>query len=234
MKKIILILVGVSIFSFAGFSKEETEELARKAEKIRKELNIYEPTAKEKKIADIRRELNIKYDTSSKEAMFEKVDYNDYKRSVVQKKPSRIQRTLDSAYAKINKTLNLEDEVDDDFSFSGTMNDFYDTVGLDKGESWGMPAVFGFNEKKKKKKSSIFGLEFLGGLKDTGNSLHKGMKYSGQSAEFASGMMYKSSKMYNTMFGMYEDSPFNFFEEEEETSIFDVFEGGNTILDMFD
>jgi len=60
------------------------------------------------------------------------------------------------------------------------------------------------------------------------------MKYSGQSAEFASGMMYKSSKVYNTMFGMYEDSPFNFFEEEEEASIFDVFEGGNDILDMFD
>jgi len=186
----------MSIVSFVGCSKKETEELARKAEKIRKELNI-------------------KYDTSSKEAMFEKVNYNDYKRSVVQKKPSRMQRTLDNAYAKINKTLNLEDEVGDDFSFSDTMNDFYDTVGLDKGESWGMPALFGLNEKKKKKKSSIFDLKFLGGLKDTGNSLHKGMKYSGQSAEFSSGMMYKSSKVYNTMFGMYKDSPFNFFEEEE-------------------
>jgi hypothetical protein len=233
MKKILLILVSISVVSFAGFSKEETERLAKKAEKIRKELNIYEPTAKEKKIADIRRELNIEYDISSKEAMFEKVDYNDYKRSVVQKKPSRMQRTLDSAYAKINKTLNLEDEIDEGYSLTGTLNDFYDTVGLDKGESWGMPSLFGLNAKKKKK-SSIFGLEFLGGLKDTGTSLHKGMKYSGQSAEFASGMMYKSSKVYNTMFGMYEDSPFNFFEEEEESSIFDVFEGGNDILDMFD
>lgn len=233
MKKMILMILSISVASFAGFSKEESDALAHKAEKIRKELHIHEPTAKEKKIADIRRELNIEYDLSSKEAMFEKVDYNDYKHSVVQKKPSKIQRTLDSAYAKINKTLNLEDEVDDDFSFSNTMNDFYDTVGLNKGESWGMPAVFGFNEKKKKK-SSIFGLEFLGGLKDTGHSLQKGMKYSGQSAEFASGMMYKSSKIYNTMFGIYEDSPFNFFEEEEESSIFDVFEGGNNILDMFD
>jgi hypothetical protein len=233
MKKILIIFVSFSVVSFAGFSKEETERLAKKAEKIRKELNIYEPTAKEKKIADIRRELNIEYDTSSKEAMFEKVDYNDYKRSVVQKKPSRMQRTLDSAYAKINKTLNLEDEIDEGYSLTGTLNDFYDTVGLDKGESWGMPSLFGLNAKKKKK-SSIFGLEFLGGLKDTGTSLHKGMKYSGQSAEFASGMMYKSSKVYNTMFGMYEDSPFNFFEEEEESSIFDVFEGGNDILDMFD
>ena len=233
MKKIILIMLSMSVVSFAGFSKEETEELARKAEKIRKELNIYEPTAKEKKIADIRRELNIEYDTSSKEAMFEEVNYNDYKHSVVQEKPSRLERTLDSAYSKINKTLNLEDEIDEGYSLSGTLNDFYDTVGLDKGESWGMPALFGLNEKKKKK-SNIFGLEFLGGLKDTGNSLHKGMKYSGQSAEFASGMMYKSSKVYNTMFGMYEDSPFNFFEEEEESSIFDVFEGGNNVLDMFD
>jgi len=46
--------------------------------------------------------------------------------------------------------------------------------------------------------------------------------------------MYKSSKMYNTMFGMYEDSPFNVFEDEEETSVFDVFEGGNKVLDIFD
>jgi hypothetical protein len=60
------------------------------------------------------------------------------------------------------------------------------------------------------------------------------LKYSGTSAEFTSGMMYKSSKVYNTMFGMYEESPFNIFEEEDEKSIFDVFEGGNSVLDMFD
>lgn len=60
------------------------------------------------------------------------------------------------------------------------------------------------------------------------------MKYSGTSAEFSSGMMYRSSKMYNTMFGVFEDSPFNVFEEEDESSIFDVFESGNSMLDILD
>jgi hypothetical protein len=139
---------------------------------------------------------------------------------------------ISSGFSSITKTLVIDDDEDDAYSFSGSLGDFYDAVGLDEGESWGMPSLFGFNEKKKK--SSLFGFEFLGGLKDTGNTIHKGMKYSGQSAEFTSGMMYKSSKMYNTMFGMYEDSPFNVFEDEEETSIFDVFEGGNKVLDIFD
>ena len=39
--------------------------------------------------------------------------------------------------------------------------------------------------------------------------------------------------MYNNMFGMFYDSPLNLFEEEEEASIFDVLEQGNTVMDMF-
>jgi len=80
----------------------------------------------------------------------------------------------------------------------------------------------------------LFDIGILGGIGDTGKTIFKGMKYSGQSAEFSSGMVYKSSKMYNTMFGMFEDSPLNIFEEEEESSVFDIFEGGNSVLDMFD
>ena len=59
------------------------------------------------------------------------------------------------------------------------------------------------------------------------------MEYSGESAEFFSGMMYYNSKMYNMMFGVFDDSPFNIFEEEE-TSVFDVFEQGNSLMDMFE
>ena len=96
-------------------------------------------------------------------------------------------------------------------------------------------------KKKKKKEKSLFGIDIpgisipgLGGVQDTGKSIYKGMIYSGESAELMSGMMYNSSKMYNTMFGLFDDSPFNIFEEEEEASMFDFIEGGNSIMRMFD
>jgi hypothetical protein len=223
-------MIGISSFVLAGFSAQEAAELELKAADIRKELNFHTPTAKERKLEQIRHELKLDFDTSSKEALLE-TNKPDTVESLVVSKSSTMTDKLSSGLSSISKTLGIDDD-DDMYSFSGSLGDFYDAVGLDEGESWGMPSMFGFNEKKKK--SSLFGFEFLGGLKDTGNTIHKGMKYSGQSAEFTSGMMYKSSKMYNTMFGMYEDSPFNVFEEEEETSIFDVFEGGNKVLDIFD
>jgi hypothetical protein len=223
-------MIGISSFVLAGFSAQEAAELELKAADIRKELNFHTPTAKERKLEQIRHELKLDFDTSSKEALLE-TNKPDTVESLVVSKSSTMTDKLSSGLSSISKTLGIDDD-DDTYSFSGSLGDFYNAVGLDEGESWGMPSMFGFNEKKKK--SSLFGFEFLGGLKDTGNTIHKGMKYSGQSAEFTSGMMYKSSKMYNTMFGMYEDSPFNVFEEEEETSIFDVFEGGNKVLDIFD
>ena len=230
MNRLFLCMIGISSFVLAGFSAQEAAELELKAADIRKELNFHTPTAKERKLEQIRHELKLDFDTSSKEALLE-TNKPDTVESLVVSKSSTMTDKLSSGLSSISKTLGIDDD-DDTYSFSGSLGDFYNAVGLDEGESWGMPSMFGFNEKKKK--SSLFGFEFLGGLKDTGNTIHKGMKYSGQSAEFTSGMMYKSSKMYNTMFGIYEDSPFNVFEEEEETSIFDVFEGGNKVLDIFD
>jgi len=216
---------------WAGFSAQEAAELEMKAAQIRKTLNIHTPTAKEKKLERIRHELKLDFDTSSKETLLgsnkaqtvESLSVSDDK---------GIMDSVTSMVSSVTDTLGFENEKEEDYSFTSTLNSFYDTVGLEKGESWGMPSVFGLNEKKKE--SSLFGLEFLGGIKDTATSVHKGLKYSGQSAEFTSGMMYKSSKVYNTMFGMYEESPFNIFEEEDEKSIFDVFEGGNKVLDIFD
>ena len=216
---------------WADISAQEAAELEIRASDIRKELSIHTPTPKEKKLERIRHELKLDFDISSKEALLES-NIPTTVESLSASKSSSMTDKISSGFSSITKTLGLEDDDDDDYSFSNTLNDFYDTVGLDKGESWGMPSVFGFNEKKKK--STLFGLEFLGGLKDTGSAIHKGLKYSGTSAEFTSGMMYKSSKVYNTMFGMYEESPFNIFEEEDEKSIFDVFEGGNKVLDIFD
>lgn len=242
----LVILLLLSTFVWAGKSESKEEEIKR----IRKELNIDPPTKYELKVMRVRKELGIE-DPKDEDRRLDsirdelKIGYKKPENTTeLDKAVNKItdpfksdtslgdDMSLSSAFSSIKKKLHLEKEKkEEDFSFSGTLNDFYDTVGLEKGESLGLPSFFGFNEKKKK--SSLFGLEFLGGLKDTGTTMHKGMKYSGQSAEFASGMMYRSSKVYNTMFDMYEDSPFDFFEEEE-ASIFDVFEGGNTVLDIFD
>jgi hypothetical protein len=232
MKKRLVIILTFKCLLYADISVQEAAELEIKAAEIRKELGIHTPSAEEKRLERIRAELHLDFDTSSKDALLGNNKSETVQSLAVSHKSDSITNSISSGLSGISKTLGIEDEEEDDYSFSGTLNTFYKSVGLDEGESWGMPSIFGFNEKKKK--SSLFGFEFLGGLKDTGNTIHKGMKYSGQSAEFTSGMMYKSSKMYNTMFGMYEDSPFNVFEEEEETSIFDVFEGGNKVLDIFD
>jgi hypothetical protein len=231
MGKLFLYIISISNFIWADISAQEAAELEIRAADIRKELGIHTPTPKEKKLERIRHELKLDFDTSSKEALLESNRPKTVESLTASKSRSMTDK-ISSGLSSITKTLGLEDDDNDDYSFSNTLNDFYDTVGLDEGESWGMPSVFGFNEKKKK--SRLFGLEFLGGIKDTGNTIHKGLKYSGTSAEFTSGMMYKSSKVYNTMFGMYEESPFNIFEEEDEKSIFDVFEGGNKVLDIFD
>ena len=246
IEKMLIISLLLSTFICAGKSESKEEEIKR----IRKELNIDPPTKYELKVMRTRKELGIE-DGSNEERRIDsirdelKIGYRKpEKTSELDKAVNKVtdpfksdtsvgdDLSFKSGFSSLKKTLHLEKEKkEEDFSFSGTLNDFYDTVGLEKGESFGLPSFLGFNEKKKK--SSLFGLEFLGGLKDTGTTIHKGMKYSGQSAEFASGMMYRSSKVYNTMFDMYESSPFDFFEEEE-ASIFDVFEGGNTVLDIFD
>ena len=232
MKRLLISFIGISSIVFADFSAHEAAQLEVKAAKIREELGIRNPTAKERKLERIRSELKLDFDTSSKDALLG-TDAPLSVGSVAGGKPeSSLTDDLTSGLTSISEKIGLKSKgKNKDYSFSDTLNDFYETVGLDEGESWGMPAFLGFNEKKKKPK---FGLKILDDVGDTGKFIFKGMKYSGTSAEFSSGMMYRSSKMYNTMFGMFEDSPFNVFEEEEESSIFDVFEGGNKVLDIFD
>lgn len=233
MKKYILLLVVLSMTLYAEISAYEAAELKIRASKIRKELHIHTPTAEEKRLERIRHELKLDFDTSSKEALLE-TSKPDTVVSLTAFQNKSLTESLNDALSSVGDTLGFSDDKnDDEYSLSGTLNDFYETVGLEKGENWGMPSVFGFNEKKKKK-HTLFDIGILGGISDTGKTIFKGMKYSGQSAEFSSGMIYKSSKMYNTMFGMFEDSPFDVFGEEEETAIFDVFEGGNKVLDIFD
>jgi hypothetical protein len=223
-------------------TKEESE-----IEKIRKELNIQGPSAKELKIKKMREELNIK-DPSAKEKKIDRlrdelnIDYRVPKyESSLDKRMNDVKEDLgledgldmDSAISSIKRTLRLEDKPkkDEGFSFTNSLSTFGDTIGMDLG----IPSFFGSSSKKKESGvlDSVLGFGILGDMRDTGTSLYKGAKYSGQSAEMMSGMMYNSSKMYNTMFGVFDDSPFNIFEEEEEASLFDVIEHGNTVMDMF-
>jgi len=124
---------------------------------------------------------------------------------------------------------------DNSYFDGGIMGEMADIIDLEKGETLGLPSIFGLNKKKQKKVfgSTILGNTILGDVKDTGSSFYKGFKNSGESAEFMSGMMYKSSKMYNGMFHIFDDSVFNIFEDDT-SSVFDVLKDGNEILDVFD
>jgi hypothetical protein len=195
-----------------------------KVKKMREELNIQEPSAEVKKLDKIRDELNIDYQVPKYESSFDK-RMNDAK----EKLGLEDGLDMDSALSSIKQTLHLEDKPkkDEGFSLSNSLSTFGDTIGMDLE----LPSVFGSTEEKD---DSFLGSTPLGGIMDTGTKFYQGAKYSGQSAQFMSGMMYNSSKMYNTMFGVFDDSPFNIFEEEEEASLFDVFEHGNSVMDMFD
>ncbi|MBT8348228.1 MAG: hypothetical protein HKP62_02120 [Sulfurovum sp.] len=200
-----------------------------KVKKMREEFNIQEPSAKVKKLDKIRDELNIDYQVPKYESSFDK-RMNDVK----EKLGFEDGLDIDSALSSIKQTLHLEDKPkkDEGFSLTNSLSSFGDTIGMDLE----IPSFFGSSSKKKESGvlDSVLGFGMLGDIKDTGTSLYQGAKYSGQSAEMMSGMMYNSSKMYNTMFGVFDDSPFNVFEEEEEASLFDVFEHGNSVMDMFD
>jgi hypothetical protein len=245
-KVLVTITVLSSLLAAEQYSAEEKMKLKRmkeelgiyeptakelKLRKIKKELGIEEPTGKEREIDRIRHELKIGYDVPKREGL-----YDDVKDAL------DVGDSFDDAVDSVKDTLGLEDKKkkkkkkDDDFSFQNTLSDFYETVGLEEGENWGLPSVWGFNEKKKARTflgSKTLGATFLGDVKDSSTMFYSGMKNSGQSAEMMSGMMYNSSRMYNNMFGMFDSSPLNIFEEEKEASMFDFVEGGNDFMEMF-
>jgi len=146
----------------------------------------------------------------------------------------------------INKTIIAIKEVaglekmkeDNSFFHDGIMSDIADMIDFEKGESFGLPSVFGLNKKKKRKVfgSTLLGDTFLGDAKDLSTHFYRGFKRTGESTEFISGMMYKSSRMYNEMFDMFDDSPLNIFDDKDkrEPSVFDMFDKGNEILDILD
>ena len=131
------------------------------------------------------------------------------------------------------KTIKQDNSLFD----GGIMGEMADMIDLEKGETWGLPSVFGLNKKKQKKVfgSTILAGTILGDTKDATTGFYRGFKRTGESTEFMSGVMYKSSKMYNGMFEIFDDSPLNIFDDkdEREPSVFDVFDKGNDVLDIF-
>jgi len=129
-------------------------------------------------------------------------------------------------------------ESDNTFFDGGILGSMADIIEFEEGESLGLPSVFGLNKKKKKTLfgSTVLGNTILGDMKETTTSFYRGFKTTGESTEFMSGVMYKSSKMYNGMFKIFDESPINIFDDKDkrEPSIFDVFNKGNDMLDMID
>jgi len=219
MNKIFLTILTINTIAYAEMSALEEMDLELRAQKIRKELNIHTPTEEERKIQRIRSELHLDFDTSSKASLLGNQQITSVQPLTGVKEDEAFMDSFSSALSSIKKTLSLEEDSDE-YSFSSTLNSFYDTVGLESAKSWSMPSFFGVNQKKDTSFISSVGI-----IGDTGTTIYNGMKYSGQSAELASGMVYRSSQMYNTMFGIFDDSPLNIFEEKKKSnSIFDIFD----------
>jgi len=209
MKRFIFILLLITIDISAEFTKESAEALAKQAAQIRQELHLDKKilTDKEKKIEAIRQELNIPTTISLKDNDISNSLGN--KKSILPENTDSIIDAISTTFLDMKNTL-LEDK-EDSSSFS---------------ESLEIPSIFGFNKKENH--------TFFEDIHDTGKSFYKGFKHTGESAEFMSGVMYYNAKMYNTMFGMFDDSPFNIFEDEDENSLLDVFEKGNDFLNILD
>jgi len=126
---------------------------------------------------------------------------------------------------------------DNSFFDAGIMREMADIIDLEKGETWGIPSVFGLNKKKQKRVfgSTILAGTIVGDTKDATTSFYRGFKRTGELTEFMSGVMYNGSKMYNGIFDIFDDSPLNIFDDkdEREFSVFDMFDKGNDVLDIF-
>jgi len=132
---------------------------------------------------------------------------------------------------------NVKETIGADNSDTNIIDNITNMIDLEEGEHFGLPSVFGLNKKKAKTVfgSTLLGNSVLGDMKETGSTFYKGFKTTGESTEFMSGVMYKSAKIYNSMFEMFDDSPFNVFEEDEkDPSVFDLFDQGNAMLDMLE
>jgi len=229
-------------------SKGESSLLTDRVDDVQDTVRFKEEPAKKKKIESLYTEMDDVIDTvrvntdkpNAKEETSLLSDLvNDAKdlMGIKEEAPKKKTSFFDDTITAVKEAAGMKEAKEENSLFDdGVMGSIADMIELEEGESYGLPSVFGLNKKKEKKVfgSTVLGDTFLGDIKDSSTSFYKGFKTSGESTEFMSGIMYKSSKSYNKIFGVFDDSPLNVFDDKEESSILDVFDKGNSVLDMFD
>jgi len=231
MKKIILILLFIHTSLYAGFmdSIGDMVESTLSDDKLEEEPEITTVGT-----------ISVTSGSNHKEESMLDSMVNTVKDSVgLEKEKVKESSLLDDTLTAMKEVTGIQKVKEDNSYFDDSiMGDMADMISLEKGESLWLPSVFGLNKKKEKKVfgSSVLGNTILGDVKETSTTFYRGFKTTGESTEFMSGMMYKSSKIYNDMFEVFDDSPLNIFDnkDEREPSVFDVFDKGNDILDIFD
>lgn len=181
----------------------------------------------EDRLQDMKVQYNIKDDPVEDKSFLDKSI--DVFKELDMTDPKSLKKTMTKAIDVVKEEADIDTKWDD-FSIDKTIREAKNSIDFEsQGESYGLPSVFGFN---KKKDTSLFGSEALGSIKNAGSGVYSGFKNSGTTAEFTTGMMYQNAKMYNTMFDMFDKSPFNVFgEDEEESSMFDIMDMGNSLMD---
>ena len=201
MNRLLLITVVITSVSF-GYSLED------RLKDMKVQYNIKDEPVEDKNFLD--KSIDV----------FKEFDITD---------PKSIKKTMTKAVDVVKEEADIDAKWDD-FSIDKTMRDVKNSVDFEsEGESYGLPSVFGLN---KKEDNTVLGSEMLGSVKSAGSGVYSGFKNSGTTAEFTTGMMYQNAKLYNTMFDMFDKSPFNVFgADEEESSMFDVMDMGNSLMD---
>ncbi len=255
MIKIILLLLGIQSMIYAGFMDSvgdivESTLSDDKLEKIPEVTTVgtlsvtsgsnhKDESMLNSMVNRVKDRVGLKKDKIEETSIFD--DMIDSAKETIgfKEEKSKNSSLLDDTITAMKEVTGLKKVKEDNSYFDGgIMGDIADILDLEKGETLGLPSVFGLNKKKKKTifGSSVLGDTILGDVKETSTSFYRGFKTTGESTEFMSGVMYKSSKMYNGMFDVFDDSPLNVFDDkdEREPSIFDVFDKGNSMLDILD
>ncbi|MEA1879615.1 MAG: hypothetical protein U9N11_03105, partial [Campylobacterota bacterium] len=205
MKTIILFLSVFTAVLYAGFMDG--------VEDIVKSTLSSDRLEETKELTSVRTLPSVGGISSNKDKKDENILDSLVKRVESVKKESFLEKSL-TAVKEVTGMKKVKE--DNSYFDGGILGDIADMIELEKGDTLGLPSVLGLNKKTKTKVfgSTILGDTLLGDVKDTGTNFYRGFKTSGESTEFMSGVMYKSSKMYNDMFNMYDDSPFNVFESD--------------------
>lgn len=231
MKKNVLFLVAISVFASGSFM-DSVGDIVESA------LGDDDKSVIIKENESLVSTMKEPFSTKKVESILDDV-VDSMKSTIGIKEKKKEKHTIVHDTVTVMKEVTGLKTVKKDHSLfsGGIMGEMADMIDLEEGESLGLPSVFGLNKKKDTKVfgSTVLGDTLLGDIKQTGTSFYRGFRNTGESAEFMSGMMYKSSKIYNGMFELFDATPFNIFEEKkEDDTLFKVLDKSNEVLDIFE